>query len=181
MDNSEKYEGLNGWLILLGIGIAVSPIRQLVKTIQLFQPIFTDGTWEFLTTKGSEAYHHLWAPLLIGEVIYNVAIVFASVYLAFLFFTKHYRFPAVYIWIFVITLFVIPFDSWLFTFIDPHEPIFDPETTKEFAVLLITGLIWTPYLLISKRVKATFVEKLPNRQMDTTDKLSNDADDIKGY
>lgn len=38
------------------------------------------------------------------------------------------------------------------------EAMFDPATLKEFARTLIAAVIWVPYMLISKRVKLTFVE-----------------------
>jgi len=50
----------------------------------------------------------------------------------------------------------------------PSEPMFDPETIKEFARSLVACVIWVPYMLISKRVKATFVEHMPNKQMQPT-------------
>lgn len=161
MENNEELKGLSGWLILVGIGVVIGPIRLLATTIPVFQPIFVDGTWEALTTVGSEAYNPLWAPLLIGEIIYNTAMLIALIYMAFLFFTKHYRFPITYILIVVVSLLFIPLDAWLIQFIMPDEPMFDPETTKEFLRVLIGGVIWVPYMLISKRVKATFVEKMP--------------------
>jgi len=162
MDDNEVEKGIRGWLILVAIGVVLGPIRLLVTAIPVFQPIFTDGTWAALTTVGSEVYNPLWAPLLIGEISYNVAIFLASLYLAFLFFTKHYRFPVVYISIVVVSLVFIVLDAWFIQFIVPNEPMFDPATLKEFLRVLIAGIIWVPYMLLSKRVKATFVEKKPS-------------------
>lgn len=170
MNNFEELKGLSGWLILVGIGVVLGPIRLIATTIPVFQPIFSDGTWEALTTVGSGAYNPIWAPLLIGEITYNVSMFIALLYLAYLFFTKHYRFPAAYIFIVVVSLFFIPIDAWVVKFVLPDEPMFDPATTKEFLRVLIGGLIWIPYMLLSKRVKATFVEKMPNEssQQDTS-------------
>lgn len=163
MSNNEELKGLSGWLILVGIGVVLAPFRLFATTFPVFQPIFIDGTWEALTTVGSEAYSPLWAPLLIGEIAYNVTMFVALIYLAFLFFTKNYRFPSAYILIVVISLVFIPLDAWLIQFVMPNEPIWDPETAKEFFRVLIGGIIWVPYMLLSKRVKATFVEKMPNK------------------
>ena len=88
-----------------------------------------------------------------------------SIYLIYLFFSKHYLFPKFYIGIVAVSLIFIPLDAWLVSFVVPNEPMSDAETMLEFARVLFVGLIWVPYMLISKRVKATFVEKMPNKQI----------------
>jgi hypothetical protein len=169
MENKKEYKGLSGWLILVGIGVVFAPIRVLVNTVKVFHPIFTDGIWEALTTVGSAAYNPLWGPLLIGEIIFNVAMMIALIYLIYLFFSKHYRFPMLYIAIVAISLVFIPLDAWLVSFILPNAPIFDQETTGEFVRVLIGGIIWVPYMLLSKRVKATFVGKMPGAEFSSTE------------
>ncbi|GAB5453192.1 MAG: hypothetical protein Hals2KO_35200 [Halioglobus sp.] len=159
MSNDDELKGLGGWLILVGIGVIVAPIRLLATYIPVYKPIFEDGTWEALTTVGSEAYDPLWGPLLISEIVYNSTMVFLSIYLIYLFFSKNHLFPKVYIAIVAVSLVFIPLDAWLVTKVLPAEPMFDPETTKEFVRVLVGALIWVPYMLFSKRVKLTFVEK----------------------
>ena len=165
MTDNNELKGLGGWLILVGIGVVVNPIRLLITYIPIYKPVFKDGTWVALTTAESELYNPYWAPLLIGEIAFNAIIVVVSLYLIYLFFSKHYLFPKVYIGIVVASLIFIPFDAWIVTKIFPDEPMFDPETTKEFIRTLIAGVIWVPYMLISKRVRATFIENSPNNQM----------------
>ena len=150
----------------MAIGVVIGPIKLLITTVPVFQPIFVNGTWEALTTVGSEAYNSAWAPLLIGEIVYNMVMFLALLYLAYLFFSKHYRFPSMYIIIMLISLAMIPLDAWLISFVLPELPIFDPETTSEFFRVLIASLIWIPYMLVSKRVKATFVENRLGKQSD---------------
>lgn len=168
MSENSESKGLGGWLVLVGLGVVLAPIRLLVTYIPTYKPIFEDGTWEALTTFGSEYYNPMWAPLLIGEISYNFILVVASLYLIYLFFSKNYLFPKLYICIAVVSLIFIPLDAWLVTKVLPDQPMFDPETTKEFARSLAGVVIWVPYLIVSKRVKATFVENLPNKQMQPT-------------
>ena len=163
LENNE-LKGLSGWLILVGIGVIFSPIRS-IRLLFTYIPIFEDGTWEALTTVGSEVYNSLWAPLFLGEITYNSIMVAASIYLIYLFFSKHYLFPKLYIAIVALSIVFIPLDAWIVTKVLPSEPMFDPETTKEFMRSLVAGIIWIPYMLISKRVKATFVENMPNKQI----------------
>ncbi|ADZ93102.1 DUF2569 family protein [Marinomonas mediterranea] len=166
-DNSE-IKGLGGWLILVGFGVLISPIRLLVTLIPTYKPIFEDGAWEALTTVGSEVYTPYFGSLLVGEIAFNTIMVVASIYLIYLFFSKHYLFPKLYIGIIAASLIFIPLDAWIVTKVFPGEPMFDPETTKEFMRSFMIGVIWVPYMLVSKRVHATFVEGVPNKQMQPT-------------
>ncbi len=71
MDNQNEPAGLGGWLILVGIGVVLSPIRLLISSAITYFPIFSDGTWQAVTTVGSEFYHPFWGPLLLSEIIFN--------------------------------------------------------------------------------------------------------------
>jgi len=48
-------------------------------------------------------------------------------------------------------------DAFAIQLVLPDEPVFDTETTRELYRSIISGIIWIPYMLLSKRVKATFV------------------------
>ncbi|WP_236725695.1 DUF2569 domain-containing protein [Solemya pervernicosa gill symbiont] len=151
--------------MLVGIGVAIGPIRLLAVLIPTYKPIFEDGTWEALTTADSVTYNPYFGSLLTGEIAFNSIMVAASIYLVYLFFSKHYLFPKLYIGIFAASLVFIPLDAWLATKVFPSLPMFDQETTMEFTKSLIAGAIWIPYMLVSKRVRATFIECMPNKQI----------------
>ena len=167
MNENQELKGLGGWLILVGIAVIFTPVRMLATLVPLYHGILTDGTWEALTTQGSVSYNGLLAPLLTCEIAFNALLILASLYLIYLFFSKHYWFPRVYIALLVASLIFMPVDAWVVTFIVPDEPVFDPDTAKEFARTLVAAVIWIPYMLVSKRVKATFVEKMPLQQVPT--------------
>ena len=164
MTDNNEYKGLGGWLILLGLGVVVGPARISLEVLPMFYGIFTDGTFEVLTTPGTEYYHAMWGPLLVFEFVFNSLMILASLYAIYLFFSKHYLFPRVYIVIIIVSLVFIPFDAWLASFVLPDEPMFDPDTTQEFLRSVIATVIWIPYLINSKRANATFVEHKPNAQ-----------------
>ena len=48
----------------------------------------------------------------------------------------------------------------------PEEEIFDPDTLNTLIRSIICGIVWVPYMLVSKRVKATFIEKKPSIKYD---------------
>ena len=149
--------GLGGWLILVGIGLVISPSRLGAMIVQVFVALFTDGTWAILTTPGSEQYHALWAPLLIFELLGNLGFIVAYIVLVILFFRKSRFFPKTYIAIAFINLCFIILDAWFGSFVLLDEPMFDPDTARELARSLVSVAIWVPYMVVSKRVRNTFV------------------------
>lgn len=150
--------GLGGWLILLGFGLVVAPLRLGAFLVQVYAPLFGDGTWEMLTVPGGDAYHPLWAPILISELAMNGVFLVGSVVMIFLFFQRSRRFPTFYVAFSIANCLFILADAWLISLVLPDEPMFDPETAREFGRSLITVFIWVPYVLVSKRVRNTFVE-----------------------
>ena len=158
MTKQKDLAGINGWLILVAIGVIVSPVRLGYLVASTYPDIFSDGTWEALTTVGSAAYHPFWQPLLTGEIIINGALILASLYLAYLFFTKQAAFPRWFIGIAVFSLAFIFADAFAVKMVLPAEPVFDPDTVREVMRAGIMVAVWVPYMLVSKRVKATFVK-----------------------
>jgi hypothetical protein len=155
--SKDQLNGLSGWLILVAIGIVLTPIRIAAFVLPMYFDIFTDGTWEVLTTLGSEVYSPFWAPILIAEVVINIGLIGLWLYIAFIFFAKKTVFPKVYIGALIFSIAFIIIDAFALTLVLPDEPVFDPETMKEISRSLISSVIWIPYMLISKRVKATFI------------------------
>lgn len=159
--NGKNLQGLKGWLILVGLGLILSPIRILVLLLTLHLPIFTDGTWEAITTVGSISYDPLWGPLIITEVVYNLSMIAFSIFLLRIDLQKHFLFPKYFMVVITIPVLFIPIDAWFVTLILPNQPIFDPDTMKEITQAVLAFSLWVPYMLVSKRVKATFIEKRP--------------------
>ncbi|MCP9495012.1 MAG: DUF2569 domain-containing protein [Pyrinomonadaceae bacterium MAG19_C2-C3] len=159
-DNVEQEntsEGIGGWLILVAIGVVISPLRLLAFTVGTYPEIFSSGAWQILTTPSSEAYNPMWAPFLVGEILINTGLILASLYMAYLFFSKKTNFPKWYIGIACFSLVFVIIDAFAMKLVMPDEPIFDSDTIKELLRSLFAVIIWVPYMLVSKRVKATFV------------------------
>lgn len=169
---SSEPNGLGGWLVLVAIGLVISPLRLLAFLVQTYPPILSDGTWDVLTTPASDAYHPLWAPLLVFEFIGNVAFVVVGFWLLTLFFLRSARFPKSYIWVALLNLAFIVLDAWLTTFVLPDEAMFDPETAMELARSLVAAVIWVPYMLLSRRVRNTFVAKADIAQPVAADRVT---------
>ncbi len=158
MAEERSLEGLGGWLILVGVGVIVSPLRVIAQVFPAYLEMFSNGSWAAVTTPGTEAYNPLWAPILFGEMAINGGLVLTWIFIAFLFFTKKKAFPKWYVGILLFTLTFILLDAFAMKSVLPDEPIFDAETTKELGRSFVATVVWVPYMLVSKRVKATFVK-----------------------
>jgi|GEM_PF-2822328 len=93
MSDEKELKGLGGWLILVGIGVVLGPIRLLAVFLPLYFPMFSDGTWAALTTPSSEVYTPYFGTMLIAEMCFNSLMLLACLFLVFLFFTKKPSLP----------------------------------------------------------------------------------------
>src|SRR5262245_33905310 len=138
-------EGLGGWLILVAIGLVVSPLRMLAFLWRDLLPAFTDH-WTLLTSPSSEAYHPLWGPLLIFELFGNVAFIGFSIIGLFLFFRRSPRFPKAMVAYYVGSLGFVAADFFLLKLIPAVAAENDPEAVRELIRSIVTCAIWVPYM-----------------------------------
>ena len=78
--------------------------------------------------------------------------------MAYKFFALSRSFPKWYIGITLFSLVFIVAGAFIIKLILPNEPVFDSDTTGEIMGGVIMAVIWVPYMLVSKRVKATFIK-----------------------
>ncbi len=152
-----KYNGIGGWLILLGIGLIISPIKVGITMFRDLWPAFSNGAWSVLTTPGSHAYHPLWAPLLIFEVVGNLGTIVLCLVTLWYFLHKDRVTPQLVIALLVINLIIVGGDFFLSNLIPAVAQQSKTGAVKELARSAIGAAIWIPYCLLSQRVKATFV------------------------
>lgn len=148
---------IGGWLLLVAIGLVIGPMRILDYLFTDYLPLFSNGTWDTLTSVDSEYYIPGIAVLMISELLINVLVIIVSIYLIVLFFKKKSVFPKWYAGLAVFSLVFILLDAYSFSLLVPEIEMFDADTVKEISRSLISCLIWAPYLLISSRAKETFV------------------------
>lgn len=162
MDN-RNLKGLGGWLVLVGIGVVFTPVRMVLEIWPLYSELFSGEGYTVLTTPGSELYTPYFLPLVWTELVLNSVIFLAALWLVYLYFSKHYLFPRVYIIIGVGSFLFILCDAWVVSILFPQFPAMDADTAKAIMRGVITVFIWVPYMLLSERVKITFVEKRKQR------------------
>jgi hypothetical protein len=156
--DAHRYQGLKGWLVLVAIGLIVTPIKLSILLFTSLLPAFREETWSVLTSPGSEKSHPLWAPILIGELSMNAIFIVADLGLLVLFFTKSRNFPKAVIAFYLANLVFVVADFFVADLIPSVATQADPGSLKELTRTVVGCAIWVPYFLVSKRVKATFIE-----------------------
>ncbi len=148
-------DGLRGWLILVAIGVVLSPFRILMGTIETVAPFMEATAWQTLTDPESLSYHQNWGPLLTFTVVANLILLAMAVVCLVLFFQKRRRFPQFFIAFSLAHLAALLFDFG-FIHLLPVEPDAEANPYTDLTRAVIGCAIWIPYMLFSKRVKATF-------------------------
>lgn len=143
-------EGISGWLILVAIRLALWPFLMLRK-------VLAGNIW-FLINPDYHSYlsaHPSIQALLFGEVFTDIIIFAGAVALNYLFYTKRKAFPTYMIILTVFSLCYLIFDT-----IARYQLIQGSDLSKSYLALfqtIVYSAIWIPYLMVSERVKATFV------------------------
>lgn len=140
-----------------GLGLILSIIYQSGAVAQLLELVNSE-TWSTLTSPGSDAYHPLWAPLLIFELNVNISLITLETITAVYFMKGKRILPRLMIvWLsaLLVTTVADQYFSNLVPFI-AQQPT-DPSDVKALARSIVGCVVWIPYFLRSKRVKATFV------------------------
>ena len=154
---TENYDRIGGWLILIGIGVTINPLLLGATTVLTSIPPFFNGTWAAVTTPGNPAYHALWGVVLSYELLMNVVLFGWSVLTAILFYGKRKALPRVIIGFLIANLAMSVIDVLLVRQIPLVQQQVGNELTSALSRPLIACLIWIPYFNVSKRVKGTFV------------------------
>jgi hypothetical protein len=149
---------IGGWLIVIASGLAISLVTNLYYLITFCLQIFTDGTWETITTPGNDAYH----PLLGGFIYFNIAggfifLALTAITLMHLILrSRHTKKIAIAYFllssVFITLIYFIP------SIISLPTGQNDPDLRRELVGSLIRSAIFIPYFLLSRRVKLTLVK-----------------------
>jgi Protein of unknown function (DUF2569) len=154
--SSKSYEGIGGWLIWVAIILVRAPIAITVTLFRSVFPLLRHDTWIALTTRNSEAYHPLWAPVIVSELVFNVLFLALILAALVLFFRRRRSFPKFMIFLFLMNL------VWEVSLglVSRQIPTMDDDSSNRSFVYAIGAAlacaIWIPYFKLSKRVRATF-------------------------
>lgn len=160
-----RLKGLDGWLGLVLIGLFIS-IGFSISGVYESITLFSSGSVSVISNPMSEAYIKGYSGAMKFELIGEILFLIFAVYLAFLFFKKSKRFPKYYIPFLLGAVIFATFDYIIFSSLtipsDEVRQAVDEMISEQTAGLgrsVLGSIIWSLYILKSKRVKARFVEK----------------------
>ncbi|MBN2590464.1 MAG: DUF2569 family protein [Sedimentisphaerales bacterium] len=133
--------GIGGWLILPAIGLILGTILSVVGLIIVF-------------TQSEDIYDEYGGIFILNitfDIIMTILIFFATI----VFFGKKSYVPTMMIYLMIFNIVIC--GLLLAINISQDAEIFAIEYAKGLAKGIISSFIWIPYFLVSKRVKATFV------------------------
>ncbi|WP_233842455.1 DUF3857 domain-containing protein [Dyella sp. 2HG41-7] len=151
-----RWVGIGGWLIVLAIGLTLRPLMYF-HYLSTVADVMSIDHWSKLTTFGSTHYNALWAPALLLELATGLAQFVFSVLLLPLLFLRRSNFPRLAI-VVLVSGFVLHDVNLALLHLIPTAAHPSGEPLKSID-LAIGVTIWSAYLLMSKRVKATFTRR----------------------
>jgi len=140
---SPHLEGISGWLLLVAISLAITPYYVVRNAVRIDVPLLID--------------HGTLGAALVGSLFLlknAVTLSFLTV-LNWLFYRKKSVFPVAMIAFHVYVLIVHILEHIAHAALSPHSA--SPLISAPVLFSLISCVLWIPYLLLSRRVKATFV------------------------
>lgn len=141
---TEGPAGIGGWLLLVAVGLVLTPLVLLLRVVLTAQVVGRlDERFATLIT---------WIRI---EMLANTLLLLYALYLLYPFFRKLPSFPTLFIGFLALSLLVVMADAAAAVVI--FELPLDRGTIRDMARALIAALVWVPYMLVSRRVRNTFV------------------------
>tara|TARA_B100000575_G_C23133364_1_gene657821 strand:- start:108 stop:557 length:450 start_codon:yes stop_codon:yes gene_type:complete len=148
MSNKKEIIGVSGWLILVEIIVFIQPFAIVYNLVSVFH-MDSFSMWSILD--GPTKYR------LIFEYILNLLFIIVSLYVIVLFFKKKERFKVTFL-VYLITLAIVTIIdfAWKYFLFD-NVSISGLINLNHLIGAITPALILGPYIILSRRVKNTFV------------------------
>jgi hypothetical protein len=157
--NSLSVEPLKigGWLIFPTIGLILAPFLSIYYIIEA--DYFNQTSWDFISSTSSLGYNQIWTVAFLIELLGNLFFLVYVFFLLLLLFKRRTIFPVHYIVLRILNLLFVIFHLFLTGMIDSEY--FEASNSVARALIgpVVAVGVWVPYMLVSQRVKDTFVLK----------------------
>lgn len=151
-----QASGLNGWLYPMAFSVIFVLCYFYYTSYSLFKTAYVnDYSFKYFDASFAE-YSQLLAVQIKTELAISVYFALSISYLVYSFITKKKLFAKLYVPLhFLVLLGLIGVQiSWAY---NPYLNHFNQIANLQIAIVALGALIWMPYTLKSKRVKATFI------------------------
>ena len=152
----ENNKAIGGWLILIAVGLFISPFR-IIYEIFILNPTYINGDWLSYLNFSNGFNSFLIGVVIFIELLVNVFIIVLFPILIILFFKKRSSFIKLYSFILIGHFIFVVFDTFLASTLMDVE-LSEKETIELVRAFIVTTLI-SAYLLISERSKETFINR----------------------
>jgi len=156
--SDSSYHKIGGWLLLYAIGLVLYPVKLAISLVTELVPVYAHENWARLTTPGTVGYDPLWRPVLISELVGNCCFLIFSICLIVFFFQRRHVVPRLVIIFLLSNLVFVGVDFFLTYFYLLRADSLSMEAVINMVRTAVASIIWIPYFIVSKRVKATFVK-----------------------
>ncbi|MEO1022302.1 MAG: DUF3857 domain-containing protein [Bacteroidota bacterium] len=159
-EQENPIESIGGWLFLIALGLTVAPIRILFGLIQEAN-FYNANVINSLLSSSELSYNPELAFLIMTELFFNICIIIFPVFLIILLAKRRSSFPKLYIF-YIGGHFVFLLVDALLTTLLASDVFTSEELSGYYGDVFRSFLgicIWIPYMLISTRVKRTFVTR----------------------
>jgi hypothetical protein len=155
---NHQLQGLGGWLILIAIGLCISPFIRISTIGHNWEGYFSNQVWQIVAMPQGEKYDPLYGPLLIFELLGNIFMFGLNLLLLRLFFSKRRSFPRLFIAFILCQVVFVILDDVGCVLIPALRSNAAVQDHTEAIRAVIYAIIWVPYMVKSRRVKATFIQ-----------------------
>ena len=158
MRTENNLEGLGGWLILVGLSAITYPVFAFFSLYAYVPFLSAPDQWDSLTNSSNEFFDAMSSAFIFVKLAVTALLFGIGTLLAWAFLSKKWFFPKMFIGLPLIAPVLALVDAKTINHFFPDEEVFSRRNIEEFLNYIIGIVVWVPYLLVSKRVAATFVK-----------------------
>jgi hypothetical protein len=148
--------GIRGWLRAYGIVAWLLPLA-LARGLVSILGRFGMPQWSAFTAFGGAHYHPGWAPALLFELLAQLSLLAAAVLLVALYLRRRSSYPRLAAAFFVALVLLKVVDIAIAGWLPGAAP--GVHRLEQFSVYLLGAVACSAYLLLSRRVRSTFVRR----------------------